>query len=52
MDNIRAEEYCCVCLTQLDNRFARYRLNTQKVICVPCKLKEVQINKVEPNEPS
>jgi hypothetical protein len=38
-ENSKAEEICEKCLTRLDNRFARYRLSNQRVICVPCKLK-------------
>lgn len=50
-DLIQAEEQCDNCKTRLDDRFARYRLSNRKVICVPCKMKEVLLNKIELYEP-
>ena len=38
----KVDEICEICLTRLDSRFARYRLNNQRVICVPCKLKSIK----------
>lgn len=42
----KAEEICENCLIRLDDRFARYRLHNQKVICVPCKLKSILLIKI------